>query len=570
MLEQSDRRVEERTAFRPPLLGVVLFGRDKTACPETGTAFVDVHNASSTGVLVEGDGDFSGDEDCWIQFYDTTASTWRVFSCRPAWVTSMGGNGHLMAGLALGDELEMARVREVLGFSAEDIDFLMRTEIMVNVPREILCKMLNCLRLEHLHRGDTLINQGEDGDSLFVIQKGACRVEIEKGGKRHRVARLHAGDVVGEMAVLTGEPRTADVIASREMSVWRLDRGDFDDIAMVEPDLRMFLTEIVAHRLENSPVVADRTIGKYVIRHKLGKGGWSLVYRGKHGTLGIPVAIKMMRHDMAMRPDFQDSFRKEAHIIAGLRHPSIVQVFDIEEMYRTVFIIMEYMEGYSLKDVLAGEAQMSYQRAASMLRQICTGLKYAHDQGIVHRDVKPANVHVLQDDRIKLLDFGLACDPGTEDMSIAGTPKYAPPEQIDGDPVDHRADIYSTGIMAYEMVVGERPYPEDDLARLMDLHCDENIPDPAESVPDIPGQLREFIITACSRNPSGRFADMGEAISLLEPLCRQREDALRKMTSMFMLYPEESQSALNKLMEEFAAKARELSVDIRTAEISDI
>ena len=314
-----------------------------------------------------------------------------------------------------------------------------------------------------------------------------------------------------------------------------------------------------------------RIISKYVIKHTLGQGGWSTVYQGVHTGLDRPVAIKMMKHDMAEDSDFLNQFRNEAKIIAQMSHKNIIQVYDIEELYRTIFIVMERLEGESLKELLKQVGYLPAPRAVDFLIQICSGLAYSHEKGIVHQDIKPGNIFVLPDDQIKILDFGLACPPGTEDMGLPGTVYYMAPEQIEGDPVHPRTDIYCLGITAFEMITGKRPYPEEDLAALMNMHLNQDIPDPAELVPELPQGLRKFILKACRRQPAERYQNMSQVLKDLRPLARQiysrqrqTDLVLPKTTTLKIDYQNKHQQALDRLLVEFSLKVNELGAHLKT------
>jgi serine/threonine protein kinase len=154
---------------------------------------------------------------------------------------------------------------------------------------------------------------------------------------------------------------------------------------------------------------------------------------------------------------------------------------------------MEYLEGVPLDYILDRMPRLPMSKVLDILLQVCSGLSYAHEQGIVHQDIKPGNVFIQSDGRAKIVDFGLSCPPGTKDCSLPGTVYYMSPEQIVGESVDERTDIYSLGILVYEMISGQRPYPEDDLAELMDLHVREDVPDPRSLVPDLPDEISYFI-----------------------------------------------------------------------------
>ncbi|RPH88320.1 MAG: hypothetical protein EHM75_03990, partial [Desulfobacteraceae bacterium] len=208
----------------------------------------------------------------------------------------------------------------------EDYEFFNRTKLLRAIPRKAVCPVLNSIFRLAVSAGGRLINQGDPGDTFFIIQQGSCVVHLEKGGELIFITRLREGDVVGEMAVLTGEPRSARVTAETDLILWGLTKERFDALSIEHPDLREFLTELVAYRFTSSRITADRIIGKYLITDIIGQGGYSIVYKGRHLDLEMPVAIKMMKHDMAMDPDFIRNFRQEAKTVASLNHPHIVKV----------------------------------------------------------------------------------------------------------------------------------------------------------------------------------------------------------------------------------------------------
>jgi serine/threonine protein kinase len=361
------------------------------------------------------------------------------------------------------------------------------------------------------------------------------------------------------------------------MDLWVLTKSQFDEITEKDPALLNFITELVADRLDSRRPTAYRTIGKYVATDIIGHGAFSIVYKGEHKNLNMPVVIKMMRHDMALYPEFMNSFRNEAKTIAGLNHDHIVKVYDFDERYRTLFIIMEYVQGDSLKDMIRHLGALPPKLAANYLSQICSALNYAHQRGIIHRDINPSNIIVQPNDQLKVLDFGLACPIGTEDFSNAGTVFYMAPEQIDGDPVDPRTDIYALGFTAYEMVTGRRPFPEDNSKSLLDLHLSCNIPDPAQIVPDLPSPLRDFILKAGRRNPAARYQTAAEAMKDLQPLLKEFGQAQmdlhmqkKKMAGLFLIYKDEHQQALNELIDDFSTKVQKLGVVLKAADFRDL
>jgi serine/threonine protein kinase len=280
---------------------------------------------------------------------------------------------------------------------------------------------------------------------------------------------------------------------------------------------------------------------------------------------------------MAMDPDFSEKFRYEAKTIARLNHENIVKVYDIEEFYRTIFIIMEYLEGVSLDSILERMPRLPLPRVLDILLQVCAGLEYAHEQDIVHQDIKPGNIFIQRNNRAKIVDFGLACPPGTIDCGLPGTLFYMAPEQIDGETMNERTDIYSLGITAFEMICGQRPFPEDDMVKLMDPDLRGDVPDPRTLVPDLPDELHNFIMHATQRDSGARYKSMSQVIDDLEPLAEKmgvRPEPLlreqRKMISLFLFYEDQHELVLKRLVEDFSLELNKIGAELRAAEFKDV
>jgi hypothetical protein len=502
-------------------------------------------------------------------------------------VSWSGENPSAAGGYLIGVEFRSERVHDDSRDSAlqsgqrrmlpSDLEFLLSTKLFHSVLQESVCPLLNSLTFRSCKAGERFITQGDEGNSLFIIRRGICIVLIEKEGTLHPVTRIHAGDIVGEMAVLTGERRSSHVGAETDIELWELGRTRFDALCLKHPDLRNFLTEIVTERLLDAKLTSFRIIGKYIISDVIGKGGWSIVYKGVHGALNFPVAVKMLKHNMAMDADFLDKFRNEAKTIARLNHPHIVKVYDIEEVHRTIFIMMEYLEGFSLEYLMQTTPKLSLTAALDIILQICSGLEYAHKQGIVHQDIKPGNIFISPDGSAKIVDFGLACPRGSIDFDLPGTVFYMAPEQIQGDPVDERTDVYLLGITAYEMLTGRRPFPEENLSKLMDLHLHEDAPDPRLSNPDLPDEIASFLSMSIRRNPAERLHDIPAVTALLQPLadrigvkCGPRQTAKRKMMGLFLFYQEGDTLELKRLVDKFSREIAESGAQLRITQVDDI
>ena len=440
--------------------------------------------------------------------------------------------------------------------------------------QKFLASKVTCKIIE---AGERFITQGDVQQTAYIIQRGACLLVVEKDGQLHPAGHLGRGDIVGIRSFLTGEPQSAHVEAETMMELWALDKSLFEDISKEDPELLKFLTELVANRFDSNRPTADRIIGKYMATDIIGRGAYSIVYKGLNTDLSMPVAIKMLRHNLAMDPDFISGFRNEAKTIAGLKHENILRVYDIEERFNTVFIIEEMVEGESLANMLRRLKRIPPKLAIRFLIQLCSGLQYAHKKGIIHRDINPSNNFIQKNDRLKILDFGLSCPVGTEDFASFGTMAYMAPEQIKSKPMDQRTDIYALGITAFEMLAGERPFPETDVQKLIDLHLNCGIPDPADVVPHIPELLRQFILKACRQNPDQRYQNITQALADLNRLADELGIATKypaeesiNMTSLFMVYKENQQPEVRQFMESLRAQANELGIELKAADLSDL
>ena len=586
---QEERRRHSRKTLNSHELGLVYpqypsGERDAVSKKGQDTLLVYLRNISEGGFLLESLQKLEHDTLVDMRMRLPNNQSWQAFNGKIVWANeSQTRSGYYLLGVesyksATHEDSSSCTIEErTKQMQPCDLEFLMNTPLLDAIPLEAKCLMLNAMTPKLIRKGEKIISQGDVGDTFYLIQDGSCIVSVESDGAKHPISRLQAGDVVGEIALLTGEPRTANVEAETDMVLWSLTKGQFDSLCMTHPDCRDFATELVTNRFLSEKVTAERTVGKYIINEIIDRGGWSTVYQGIHSILNLPVAIKMLKHDMAMNPEFSEKFQNEAKIIARLNHENIVKVYDIEELYRTIFIVMEYLEGASLEYILDKAPKMPLTWVLDILLQVCAGLSYAHDQGIVHQDIKPANIFVQTDGKVKILDFGLACCPGTIDFCLPGTVLYMSPEQIEAEMVDERTDIYSLGIMAYELVTGQRPYPEDDLYALMDLHVQEDVPDPRSLVPDLPDELHYVISRATQRDRSKRFKSVWEILRDLQPfadkLGLKRQPHLvqqKKLMSVLLSYQDEHQVIINHLMEDLSDELKKIGAVLQAADFKNV
>jgi len=256
--------------------------------------------------------------------------------------------------------------------------------------------------------------------------------------------------------------------------------------------------------------------GRYQLGEVIGHGGMAEVHSGRDVRLGRDVAIKLLRPDLARDPAFQGRFRREAQAAAALNHPAIVAVYDTGEDSRdgvvTPYIVMEYVEGRTLRDVLAAEGRLLPQRALEITAQICAALEQAHRAGIVHRDIKPANVMLTTAGEVKVMDFGIAravtgsSATMTQTAAVIGTAHYLSPEQARGEHVDARSDIYSTGCVLYELLTGGPPFAGETPVAVAYQHVREDPVPPSRIEPDVNESIDAIVLTAMAKNPANRYA----------------------------------------------------------------
>jgi len=431
------------------------------------------------------------------------------------------------------------------------------------------------IEFRHIKSGDRFITQGDLSDALYVIQSGSCMVVVEKGEKLHPISHISAGGIVG-IGVFLNQRRTAHVIAESDMILMVIPKDIFDDISKDDEDMLDLLTEYVNEIFDTNMPIADKSIGKYVATQIIGRGGYSVVYKGFHKDLNMPVAIKMMRHNLAMDPDFMETFRNEAKTIATFNHNNIIKIYDIEKQYRTLFIIMEYLEGESLQEVFERLKNVPERLAADYIMQTLSGLDYAHGLGIIHRDINTVNIFVQRNGVVKVVDFGLACPIGVDDFLEEGTVYYAAPEQIEGDNVDQRCDIFSLGITAYEIITGQKPFMDKNIFKVKKMLVEDDIPDPAKLIPNISETMRDFILKACRRDPGERHQNAQEAIKALAPLADSLDISPEKIVethkalSVYMSYADSRELEFKRFLEKTISEAKAMGVKTKLAELKEI
>ncbi len=258
---------------------------------------------------------------------------------------------------------------------------------------------------------------------------------------------------------------------------------------------------------------------RYEILERIGSGGMADVYKGKDHKLNRFVAVKVLKSDYRSDEVFIQKFLSEAQAAAGLMHPNVVNVYDVGQDRGLYYMVMELVEGISLKDYIEKKGQLSAKETISISIQMVTGIQAAHNQHIIHRDIKPQNIIISKDGKVKVTDFGIAratTSTNTISTNVMGSVHYTSPEQARGGIVDEKSDIYSAGITMYEMITGHVPFDGDSTVAVAIKHLREEIKSPSEEVPDIPYSLECIIMKCTQKNTTMRYQNCQELINDLK------------------------------------------------------
>ena len=264
--------------------------------------------------------------------------------------------------------------------------------------------------------------------------------------------------------------------------------------------------------------------GRYELESVIGQGGMARVFKGADTVLNRTVAIKVLSPQFANDEQFVARFRREAQAAAALNHPNIVSVYDTGSQGDVHYIVMEYVEGRTLRDVIKGEGPLLPERAIEIAEAVCSALSAAHEGGLVHRDIKPGNIMITRDGEVKVMDFGIARtstgDTLTQTASILGTASYLSPEQAQGESVDARSDIYSLGCVEYEMLTARAPFTGDSPVTIAYKHVREDPVPPSRVNPDVTPQVEATVMKCMAKNPANRYQSAEELRQDLERVRR--------------------------------------------------
>ena len=413
------------------------------------------------------------------------------------------------------------------------------------VAAQDLVNIWDCLGEIEIPAGVLVCQRGEPGDRFYVIKSGTVEVRLGLEDTGVPIRRLGAGDFFGEIALLTGARRSADVIAVEETALWILERSDFEKLLAKSVPLLQAINSVLCDlvgkltlTLEESEATRGRGMegmrfGPYRVVEQIGVGGMAVVYSATHSDRETAAAVKVLPAAWGQAPELRERLKREADLLQHIHHQNIINVLGVGEVESHLgggcYLAMEWLP-HALDRVLRAQypEPLSTATALRIAHAVAEGLTAVHAAGLVHRDVKPSNIMLRADGSPVLTDFGLATALAevaqerrlTPSNVIVGTADYLSPEQVAGGRVDGRADIYSLGVVLYEMLAGNVPFAGRDPMETLQAHVEET---PPPLPPNLPPPVYAIVEQTLQKRPDDRFTSAAEMARVLNETLKKME-----------------------------------------------
>jgi CRP-like cAMP-binding protein len=444
-------------------------------------------------------------------------------------------DGHHRVAMArqLGQDFLDAHVVEYTGRDEKLAHSLRQVEILRDAPATDLLALWKELREARFAAGTSICRRGQAGDGMYIVQSGSVEVRLGLGPEGMGLYRLGPGDSFGEMALVTGQPRSADVVALEDCRLWVLSQSTFDRVLNQSPAFLRAMNRTLAHRLAMATATIEQTrfaafepgpaglrFGQYRVVAQLGAGGMAVVYSAVRDDDQHAVALKVLPASWGAAPELRERLLHEARILQRIQHPGVVRLLEIgtvsDRLGGGTFFAMEWLPD-ALDRLMRAQfpRPLEIPRALDVAAGVADALALVHTAGLVHRDVKPSNILLRANGQPVLTDFGLAAALRDEMASrrltpaetLVGTADYLAPEAIAGRAVDGRADIYALGVVLYEMLAGYVPFAGRQPFETLRSHLDDPVP---SLPPRIPESVRTIVARALEKDPNSRFASAAQ------------------------------------------------------------
>lgn len=422
---------------------------------------------------------------------------------------------------------------------AERVTFLRSTALFRNAEEALVKEVAEKLQEVVVAREKIIFREGDQADAFYIIYSGA--VDIRKDGAG--IAVRKPGEVVGELALIDHTARSFAVTARTDCRLFKVDRLHFYRSFSRSREFATGIVETLSEKLRQNIVqtplaptrILERPVfgkpeagkvfaGRYLIAGAIGKGGMGSVYSAEDRMLGVPVAIKVLS---LPEGSAIERLKREVILARKVAHRNVCRIFDIGENAGTFYVTMELLEGRTLSEILAMLNRFNQEIGLRVIIQVLEGLEEAHWAGVVHRDLKPQNIMIDSYFHARIMDFGISCAADltrlTREGALVGTPHYIAPERLISEAIDHRADIYSAGVIMYEMFTGRLPFRSKSAPAVLQAHLNQPVKPPGDLVSAIAPELESVIMKCLAKKPEHRFQSATELLKPLRMLAKKME-----------------------------------------------